>query len=85
MSILASLDIKELADGEILFREGDPGEHFYVVTKGILEVLMGAGQHEELLLNIMREGEHFGEMSLIMPGGHRTASVRARGESTLLP
>ena len=45
---------------------------------------MGAGQHEELLLNIMREGEHFGEMSLIMPGGHRTASVRARGESTLL-
>lgn len=82
--ILAAMDVKELADQEILFREGDPGEHFYVVTRGILEVLMGAGQHEELLLNIMREGEHFGEMSLIMPGGHRTASVRARGESTLL-
>lgn len=82
--ILTALDVKELADGEILFREGDPGEHFYVVTKGILEVLMGAGQQEELLLNIMRVGEHFGEMSLIMPGGHRTASVRARGASALL-
>ena len=82
--ILAAMDVKDLVDGEILFREGDPGEHFYVVAKGILEVLMGAGQHEELLLNIMQEGEHFGEMSLIMPGGHRTASVRARGESTLL-
>ncbi len=82
--ILAAMDVKELADREILFREGDPGEHFYVVTKGILEVLMGAGRYEELLLNIMQEGEHFGEMSLIMPGGHRTASVRARGESTLL-
>lgn len=83
-NILSSMDVKDLADKEMLFREGDPGEDFYVVTRGILEVLMGAGQHEELLLNIMREGEHFGEMSLIMPGGHRTASVRARGESTLL-
>ena len=82
--ILAAMDVKELSDGEILFREGDPGEHFYVVAKGILEVLMGAGRYEELLLNTMHEGEHFGEMSLIMPGGHRTASVRARGESTLL-
>ncbi len=52
--ILAAMDVKELADGEMLFREGDPGEHFYVVTKGILEVLKGAGQHEELLLNIMQ-------------------------------
>lgn len=82
--ILAAMDVKELVDKEILFREGDPGEDFYVVTKGVVEVLMAAGQQEELLLNIMREGEHFGEMSLIMPGGHRTASVRARGESTLL-
>jgi serine phosphatase RsbU (regulator of sigma subunit) len=82
--ILSALDVKELKDREILFREGDLGEHFYVVTKGELEVLMAAGQMEEMQLNLMKAGEHFGEMSLIMPGGHRTATVRARGESTLL-
>ena len=82
--ILAALDVKELADREILFREGDSGEKFYVVMKGELEVLLGAEKTEELLLNVMREGEHFGEMGLIMPGGHRTATVRARGASTLL-
>ncbi len=82
--ILSALDVKELADREILFREGDSGGHFYIVMKGILEVLMAAGQSEEMLLNILREGEYLGEMSLIMPGGHRTASVRARGDSTLL-
>ncbi|MBC7876321.1 MAG: cyclic nucleotide-binding domain-containing protein, partial [Anaerolineales bacterium] len=54
--ILAAMDVKELVDKEILFREGDPGEDFYVVTKGVVEVLMAAGQQEELLLNIMREG-----------------------------
>ena len=80
--ILAALDVKELADREILFREGDSGEKFYVVMKGELEVLLGAEKTEELLLNVMREGEHFGEMGLIMPGGHRTATVRARGSST---
>ncbi len=82
--ILTALDVKELKDREILFHEGDPGEHFYIVMKGELAVLMAAGQAEELQLNLLRAGEHFGEMSLIMPGGHRTATVRARGDATLL-
>jgi sigma-B regulation protein RsbU (phosphoserine phosphatase) len=82
--ILASLDVREMKDRDILFREGDPGEHFYVVTRGEFEVLMAEGKPEELLLNVLHVGEYFGEMSLIMPGGHRTASVRSRGDSTLL-
>jgi serine phosphatase RsbU (regulator of sigma subunit) len=82
--IIIELDVRELADKEILFREGDPGEHFYLVLKGELEVLMAAGKTEELQLNIMRAGEYFGEMGLIMPGGQRTATLRARGEATLL-
>ena len=82
--ILSSLDERRLKAREILFREGDPGEHFYIVMKGELEVLLAAGQMEELQLNIMREGEHFGEMSMIMPGGHRTATVRALENATLL-
>ncbi|MBI5352855.1 MAG: SpoIIE family protein phosphatase [Chloroflexi bacterium] len=82
--LVAALDVKEMKDRDILFREGDPGEHFFIVLKGELEVLMAEGQMEELLLNVMGEGEHFGEMSLILPGGHRTATVRSRGSSTLL-
>ncbi|MBK8421534.1 cyclic nucleotide-binding domain-containing protein [Candidatus Villigracilis saccharophilus] len=76
--ILSVLSVKELQDREILFSEGDPGDDFYIILSGELEVLLGAGQSEELQLNVVREGEHFGEMSLIMPGGHRTATVRAR-------
>jgi serine phosphatase RsbU (regulator of sigma subunit) len=52
--------------------------------RGELEVLMAEGKSEELLLNVLHVGEYLGEMSLIMPGGHRTASVRSRGDSTLL-
>ncbi len=83
-NLLNLLGTNEMQDREMLFEEGDPGEHFYVVMKGELEVLKSAGRPDEFLLNVLREGEYLGEMGLIMPGGHRTAGVRARGNVTLL-
>ncbi len=82
--LVSTLDTKEMESGEILFHEGDPGEHLYVVMSGEIEVFMGENQSEELILNVLREGEYLGEMSLIVPGGTRTASVRARGQTVLL-
>jgi sigma-B regulation protein RsbU (phosphoserine phosphatase) len=82
--IAATLDVVNLQSGDILFHEGDTGEHMYVVVSGELEVLMAPDTDNELILNIVHEGEYLGEMSFIMPGGRRTASVRARGEVVLL-
>jgi phosphoserine phosphatase RsbU/P len=79
-----TLQVKTLQPGEVLFREGEPGEHFYIVTEGELEILLGAGTKEELVLNTLGPGEYLGEMSLIIPGGERTATARARGEAALL-
>lgn len=82
--ILSILTVRQMADREILFSEGDAGDDFYIVADGELEVLLAAGLAEELQLNVVGRGEYLGEMSLIMPGGHRTATVRARGSVTLL-
>ena len=82
--LVSALKVVELRPGEILFREGEVGEHFYVIAYGELEVLRAAGTADELLLNIVRQGEYFGDMALIMPGGQRTATLRARTPSTLL-
>lgn len=82
--LMSELEVLNLASGEILFLEGDPGEHLYVVVKGELEILMAPGTSNELLLNLLHEGEYLGEMSLVQPGGHRTASARARGDVVLL-
>jgi phosphoserine phosphatase RsbU/P len=82
--IAATLDMVNLQAGDILFHEGDTGEHMYVVVSGELEILMAPDTDNELILNIVHEGEYLGEMSFIMPGGRRTASVRARGEVVLL-
>jgi serine phosphatase RsbU (regulator of sigma subunit) len=82
--LLSVLYVRELEDREVLFREGDPSEHLFVVVDGVLEVVLGEDQPDELLLNTLQAGEYVGEMGLIMPGGQRTATVRSRGKSTLL-
>jgi phosphoserine phosphatase RsbU/P len=82
--LVAEMAIVNLNSGDVLFREGDPGEHLYVVVNGELEILMAPDTDDELILNILYEGEYLGEMSLIQPGGHRTASARARGNVVLL-
>ena len=78
------LKVRYLHPGEILFREGSRGEHFYILTDGELEILLGAETKEELRLNTLGPGEYLGEMSLIVPGGERTATARASKESVLL-
>jgi serine phosphatase RsbU (regulator of sigma subunit) len=82
--LVHSLKVVELQPHQVLFREGEAGEHFYVVAYGELEILRAAGTADELLLNVIGQGEYLGEMSLIMPGGQRTATVRARTPATLL-
>ena len=82
--LVTEMDIVNLKAGDILFREGDPGEHLYVVVNGELEILMAPDTDDELILNVLYQGEYLGEMSLIQPGGHRTASARARGDVVLL-
>ncbi len=82
--LMEALDTRVLEPGEILFHEGEPGEHLYIVMNGVLEIIMGEGRPDELVLNVLRQGEYLGEMSLIIPGGKRTASVRARETAVLL-
>lgn len=81
--IMTRLEVVNLKSGELLFREGDAGEHMYIVMRGDLEILMAPNTDNELILNRVLEGEYIGEMSLVT-GAPRTASVRAHGDVVLL-
>jgi serine phosphatase RsbU (regulator of sigma subunit) len=81
--VMTGLEVVNLKAGEILFREGDTGEHMYVVVDGQLEILKAPDTDEEMILNMIHAGEYIGEMSLIT-GAPRTASVRAHGDVILL-
>ena len=52
--------------GDCLFREGDEGDAFYVITDGVVKVTKEVpGGDEALVVAQLGEGEIFGEMSLV--------------------
>lgn len=80
LDLLASgLDMVNLNSGDILFREGEVGEHLYVVSSSVLEVLTGLDTANELVVSLLSEGEYLGEGSLVFSNSRRTASARMWG------
>lgn len=69
---------REVRNGERIIREGDRGEGLFVILSGEVEVTQGA-KHVATL----REGELFGEMSLLT-GSNASASVSATRRTSLL-
>lgn len=82
--LVASLRHIELPSNTILLREGDYGDHLYIVLEGELDVIKSLGTPEERLLSTRGPKEFVGEMSLLLHDGLRTASVRTRTATRLL-
>ncbi|HWH05165.1 MAG TPA: cyclic nucleotide-binding domain-containing protein [Gaiellaceae bacterium] len=63
---------EDVPAGSGLLQEGEPGERFYVLLSGMLDVTQeGLGERR-----VLRPGDYFGEVALAM-SVPRTASVRA--------
>lgn len=73
---------KVYQDGEIIVRQGDPGDSMFVVQTGQVQVL-AERDGEETLLNVAQEGELLGEMA-IFDRKPRSATLRAQGETKIL-
>jgi CRP-like cAMP-binding protein len=71
-----------LADGEVLFERGDPGDAFYVIESGRIRIFTHDEEGNELTLNTLGAGEAFGELSLV-DDRPRSASAAASGPVTL--
>ncbi len=82
-SLAATLRVVDLQKNEVLFCEGEPGQSLYIVLEGQLEVLLGIETVDERRISLLGPGEGVGEMSLLIPGRARTASVRALKASRL--
>ena len=83
VSLRDSMDTVKIAKGSILFKEGDDGEHLYVIVNGKLKLGTSSGDGRENLLSILGPGEMFGELSLFDPGP-RTSTATAVTDAKLL-
>ena len=69
------------AKGDVVVRLGEPGDTFYVVLDGELEVWDASQPPRQT--GTLRRGDYFGEMALLQ-GGLRTATVTAARRVRLL-
>ena len=73
--------LRNLASGDVLFREGEVGDFAYQVVKGKIEVTKFNGD-EYVTLAMLEKGALFGEMALI-DKQPRSAMARAVDEATV--
>jgi len=77
--MLKNLHRENFSAGEIIFKEGDPGDSAYIIDEGSVEVSVSSTQQSRL-----GKGELFGEIALI-DQQPRTATVRAVENTVLIP
>lgn len=73
---------REYADGDLICRQGEPGDRMYMIQAGRAEVLRDEGG-VEVLVGELGRGDIFGEMA-IFDRQPRSATVRARGRARVL-
>jgi CRP/FNR family cyclic AMP-dependent transcriptional regulator len=70
------------ADGQIIFREGEPGDSVFVLESGNVRILSRFGEPGELELAVLQPKELFGETCLLETLPH-TATAQAMGPTCL--
>lgn len=76
-ALAESLIRMQVPVGEIVFRQGDHGDRFYIVDSGEVEI-----EIDGRVANVLGPGDHFGEIALLRDI-RRTATTRAREETQL--
>jgi len=82
-ALAAVMTSRELAQGEVLVREGETDDHLYVVASGMLGVVKAAGTDNEMMLNSIRPSHVVGELSFL-DGATRYASLVALSSTSVL-
>ncbi|GEM_PF-1301030 len=92
-SLVNEKDLKGIADhleevsfkkDDIIIKEGDEGDGFYIIEDGLVNVLASLPDEDEnIKLSRLKKGDYFGEMSLIT-GAPRSATIVAETDVKLL-
>jgi CRP/FNR family transcriptional regulator/CRP/FNR family cyclic AMP-dependent transcriptional regulator len=74
---------KRFPKESIIVQEDDVGDSLMVILTGRVKVVLNSEEGKEIILSILKDGDFFGEMSLL-DGEPRSATVIAMEDSTFL-
>jgi len=79
--LITRVQLVQLKEGEVLFRQGDPAEILYVVADGAVVPIAEEGNRKKLA--VLESGSFFGEIAL-MTNAPRNATIEAIVDTLLL-
>jgi CRP-like cAMP-binding protein len=82
-TLLMRARTRRLSAGQILFQKDEPGDGLYGVLAGRIAFTVDSIDGKELILNVLGQGEFFGEIALL-DGKGRSATAVARDDCELL-
>jgi signal transduction histidine kinase len=80
--IAPGVRVVQLNDGEVIFREGDPGDLLYLVGEGSVKISKSGRGGQQETLGYIQSGNFFGEMALL--DGEPRSAMATAAEPTLL-
>jgi CRP/FNR family transcriptional regulator, cyclic AMP receptor protein len=75
--------LRRFGAGQVLFTEGEPSDHLYVVRSGRVRILVRSVHGDDMTLSVLGPGDVIGELSMI-DGQPRSASAEAIGSAELV-
>jgi CRP-like cAMP-binding protein/Fe-S-cluster-containing hydrogenase component 2 len=82
--LLDKSELRWVEEGEVLAREGEAIDAFYLVRTGFLRVSRRLGAYGDRVLVYFREGDNFGALPLITATGKSEYTVRASTRAELV-
>ena len=80
--VIRKFDKHSFSKGEYIVNQGDAGDYFYLIWKGLVDIYINDGK-EDKKVSSMGEGDSFGETALLT-GEPRNASVVATTDTVCL-
>lgn len=68
--------LEEFIAGEVIFHEGDPGRHVYVIKSGTVEVVANRPDGSTEVTDRLGPGDHFGDIALLRRNLPHHSTVR---------
>src|SRR5262245_65305329 len=80
--VLGKMEEISFGPGETIIRQGDPGDAFYLIKTGAVQVVVESGAGNSEIVAVLGPKDSFGEMALFS-GEPRSATIISVKETTL--